>query len=57
MKKYIAIVHEKGEYDFQTKYEFESMEELHNFMKNMRGVLFASEVYSVESDETKTPIL
>lgn len=48
MKKYIAIVHEKGEYDFQTKFEFESMEELRNFMKNMRSVLFASEVYSVE---------
>lgn len=47
MKKYIAIVHEKGQYDDKVKYEFDSKEELREFMKIMRGILFANEVYSV----------
>ncbi len=42
---YVAIVHEKGQYDDPVIYEFETMEELRNFMVIMRGVLFASEVY------------
>lgn len=45
---WIAIVHEKGQYDDKVKYEFETIEELQNFMKSMRGVLFASEVYKEE---------
>lgn len=37
MKKYIAIMFEKGEYDYGTKYEFDSFEERYYFIKNMRG--------------------
>ena len=44
---YIAVVHEKGQYDDKVRYEFESMEELRNFMKSMQGVLFADEVYKL----------
>lgn len=47
MKKYIAIVHEKGQYDDNVKYEFDSIEDLRNFMKAMQGVLIATDVYSV----------
>ena len=42
---WVAIVHEKGEYDYSTRYEFETAEELRNFLIAMSGVLFASEVY------------
>lgn len=44
-KIYILIVHEKGQYDDKVKYEFESPEEVRNFMKAMRGVLFMNEAY------------
>lgn len=47
MKKYIAIVHEKGQYDDNVKYEFDSAEERRNFMKAMQGVLICVDAYTV----------
>lgn len=46
---YIAIVHEKGEYDYKTKWEFETLEGLRQFMKTMQGVLIANEVCKEET--------
>lgn len=51
MKKYIAIVHEKGQYDDNVKYEFDSYEERKAFLIAMRGVLFCSEAYSIEKQK------
>lgn len=48
MKKYIAIVHEKGQYDDKVKYEFDNAEERRDFLKAMQGVLIAVDCYSVE---------
>ena len=45
MKKYIAIVHEKGQYDDNVKYEFDSDDERRDFLKEMRGVLICTEAY------------
>ena len=44
--KYIAIVHEKGEYDYNTKYEFDSFEERYYFLKSMQGILICIEAYT-----------
>lgn len=46
MKKYIAIVHEKGQYDDNVKYEFDSFDEMRRFLVAMRGALFCSEAYT-----------
>lgn len=46
MKKYIAIVHEKGQYDDIVKYEFDSFDERKWFLENMRGVLICTEAYT-----------
>ena len=46
MKKYIAIVHEKGQYDDNVKYEFDSDDERRDFLKAMRGVLICTEAYT-----------
>lgn len=48
MKTYIAIVHEKGEYDYSTKYEFNSLWEMRDFLKEMQGILVATDCYSTE---------
>lgn len=42
---WILIVHEKGQYDDKVKYEFETKEELRNFMKAMQGILIMNECY------------
>ena len=44
--KYIAIVHEKGNLDCKTKYEFDTYEERRDFLKIMSGVLVCTEAYS-----------
>ena len=44
--KYIAIVHEKGNHDYKTKYEFDSDEERRDFLKNMSGGLICIEAYT-----------
>ncbi|MGA4517375.1 hypothetical protein ACPA0F_08910 [Solibacillus silvestris] len=49
MKKYIAIVHEKGEYDDHVKYEFETSEERKDFLKRMQGVLICTEAYTINN--------
>ena len=46
MKKYIAIVHEKGQYDDLVKYEFDSFDERKWFLVSMRGVLICTEAYT-----------
>ena len=46
MKKYIAIVHEKGQYDDIVKYEFDSFDERKWFLVSMRGVLICTESYT-----------
>jgi hypothetical protein len=46
MRKHIAIVHEKGEYDYATKYVFDSDKERREFLIRMAGVLICTEAYS-----------
>ena len=46
MKKYIAIVHEKGQYDDKVKYEFDSSDERRRFLVAMMGALFCSDSYT-----------
>ena len=46
MKKYIAIVHEKGQYDDKVKYEFDSFDERKWFLVSMSGVLICTEAYT-----------
>ena len=46
MKKYIAIVHEKGQYDDIVKYEFDIFDERKWFLVSMRGVLICTEAYT-----------
>lgn len=43
--KYIAVVHEKGQYDDNVTYEFPSAEERGWFLKNMSGVLLCVDAY------------
>lgn len=46
--KYIAIMHEKGEYDDKVKYEFPTEEERYNFIKAMSGYLICLEAYHIK---------
>jgi hypothetical protein len=45
---YIAIVHEKGQYDDSVKYEFSTLEEAREFLKAMQGVLITTDFYKKE---------
>lgn len=47
MKKCIAIVHEKGQYDDNVKYEFYSADERRDFLKAMQGVLICIDAYTI----------
>ena len=51
MKKYIAIVHEKGQYDDIVKYEFDSFDERKWFLVSMRGVLICTEAYTEQKNK------
>ena len=45
--KYIAVVHEKGQYDDNIKYEFSSAEERGWFLKDMSGALICVDAYCI----------
>ena len=51
---YIAIVHEKGEYDYPSKYEFSSNEERREFLKKMAGVLICTDAYYIKTKRRAT---
>lgn len=46
MGKTIVIVHEKGDYDYKIRYEFDTRDEARNFMKHMIGVLVVIDFYT-----------
>ena len=52
MKRVVMWMHERGQYDDDVMYVFESMEEARQFAKSMQGVLICTDTYTTENKNT-----